>query len=70
MEEKIYYIFKSLDETRQTLMNIFEKMAERGTKTEEIHEKSKELVNSSKVFEKIDNSKEIDLFLLGKYCKG
>jgi len=26
--------------------------------------------NSSKVFEKIDNSKEIDLFLLGKYCKG
>jgi len=26
--------------------------------------------NSTKVFEKIDNSKEIDLFLLGKYCKG
>ena len=26
--------------------------------------------NSSKVFEKIDKSKEINLFLLGKYCKG
>ena len=49
MEEKI---LKTLDQTRQLLYDIFSKISERGVKTEEIHEKSEQLMDSSKMFKR------------------